>query len=265
MQRTLFIALVALTALAGPLAAAEARGRGRGHHRAHLVARSGKPPLAARLVACTTGAEPTARAATFEGSMPAIAGSDRLEMRFTLLQRRGTRGRFRPVEVPDWTVPERSEPGRPGFVFTKRIGRLLAPAAYRARITFTWYDEAGDVVRRARRTTSTCLQADPRPNVYVGRVTGTPTSRGRATYAVAVLNDGGSTAPPFGVHLAIGDTTLGPVSVGPLASGTRELATFAGPACAPGSSVVVTLDAAAVMEQAREDDDVARRPCPLTR
>jgi hypothetical protein len=250
MQRTSILALLALTALAGPIGPAQA---------------AGKPPLAAKLVACTTGEEPAARAATFTGSMPALSGTDHVEMRFTLLQRRGSGGPFRPVDVPDWAAPETSEPGRPGFVFTKRIGRLLAPAAYRARVAFAWYDAKGHVQRRTRRTTPVCLQPDPRPNLMVGKVTAAGQGGGEAAYAVTVINDGGATALPFWVTLTVGDRTLGPVTIGPLAPGTAEVATLTGARCALGTTIGVAVDVDRAVDESRRDDDVVQRPCPVLR
>lgn len=249
MQRTPLIALLALCALAGT---------------GGVAAAAARPSLTAKLAACTTGVDPAGRAATFTGTMPALDGTDHMEMRFTLLQRRGMTGRFRPVEVPDWITPEQSEPGRPGFIFTKRIAHLLAPAAYRARIAFTWYAANGTVQRRARLTTSVCLQPDPRPNLVVGAVTATRDG-GSATYGVEVSNDGGSTAPPFGVALAVGASALAPVTIGPLATGTAETAVLRGPVCAPGSTVVVSVDPGGVVDESRRDDDVVRRPCPFVR
>lgn len=252
MPRTflLSITLLAVAALGAPAGAS---------------AVGGKPALSAKLAACTTGDEPSARAATFTASMPALSGTDHMEMRFQLLQRRGTKGRFKVVDVPDWATPERSEPHRPGFVFTKRIGRLLAPAAYRARVTFTWYDAKGRMQRRARRWTSVCLQPDPRPNLHVAKVVATANGPKQANYAITVLNDGGATAAPFGVAVTIGETTVGPVTIGPLAAGTPEIATLTAPRCAPGTTIVIALDPDGAVDESREEDDVVTRPCPAIR
>ena len=98
--------------------------------------------------ACTTGADPAQRAATFTASMPALQGTDHMAMRFELLQRRGSATKYTVVKhVRGWGRWNRSQSGRPGLILTKRVGALLAPAAYRARVTMRWYRPDGSVQR----------------------------------------------------------------------------------------------------------------------
>lgn len=215
--------------------------------------------LSAKLTACTTGAEPAARAATFTASMPAGAGARRMAIRFELRQSLG-RGGFTRVDVPGWDEWERSRPGRSGFIFTKRVQDLAAPAAYRAVVRFRWYDRRGRVVRRARRTTAVCRQPDPRPQLLIA-------SLGRARgedslYEVVVRNAGGSAASAFRVALTV-DGIEYSANAGPLASGSRERVRVRAPRCEPGSVVTVAIDADNGVDEGREDDNVLRRPCPV--
>src|SRR3954447_1674467 len=82
--------LAAIACLLAPLAAPAA-----------AAAAPERPPLQARLVACTTGPGAPARRATFTASMPAVARTARMAIRFDLLQRmeavaeRGGRSRCR--------------------------------------------------------------------------------------------------------------------------------------------------------------------------
>src|SRR4051795_2459187 len=150
----LFVATLALFALAPSVAlAADAADR---------------PPLRARLVTCATGPAAADRYAVFTGSMPAIPGAVRMEMRFDLLQRHsGTLGYAR-VPLPKWGQWEHTERrGIAGFIFTKRVEQLSAPATYRAAVRFRWLDGDGTVVRTARRTSAPCRQGDPRPDLEV--------------------------------------------------------------------------------------------------
>src|SRR4051812_35781049 len=76
---------------------------------------SDKATLEARVSACETAVDPAERAVEFTGSMPALSGTRRMQMRFTLLQRRGTKGSYRRVAVPGWSAWETSDPYRPAF------------------------------------------------------------------------------------------------------------------------------------------------------
>src|SRR3954451_18760987 len=138
-----------------------------------VVASAAAPALAqerphARLVRCTTGATPAARTATFTARMPAAAGTNRMWMRFDLLQRMAGQAEVAAVGVPAWGVWERSERGRTAFIFTKKVRGLRAPGAYRARVRFRWYDARGRIQRRAQRVTRPCRQPDPRPDLRAG-------------------------------------------------------------------------------------------------
>lgn len=120
-----------------------------------------RPPLAATLEECQTGASPSERIAVFTGSMPAVAGTERMAMRFDLQRRTSHRPRWRRVRrAPGFGAWERSLPNRAGFVFHKRVDGLRVPAAYRAVVRFRWYAADGAVQRRAQRRTRSCRQPD---------------------------------------------------------------------------------------------------------
>ena len=153
MRRTFVVGGLVLTALGG--AATPAR------------AAADKTPLAVKLSACTTGPDPADRAATFTASMPKLDGTERMQMRFRLLQRRGATGAFKPVSVPNWDDWEKSDAGRPGFIYSKRVEYLVAPGAYKAVVTFRWLDAAGRVQRLTTRTAGTCVQSDQRPDLVL--------------------------------------------------------------------------------------------------
>jgi hypothetical protein len=223
------------------------------------------PALAARLVACTTGGDDASRAAVFSGAMPAATGTRRMLMRFVLLQRLGADAGapFRRLSVPGWGRWERSDPGRRGFVFTKRIEALMAPAAYRAAITFRWLDAKGRTQRTTTRRTAPCEQPDPRPDLELAGVTAALLPKGQAAYTVSVANDGHGDADPFAVTVTVGTAVSDPLTLGPLAAGQRATGTLAAPRCAPGSTITVTIDAAHAVDESVEADDIVQRPCPL--
>jgi hypothetical protein len=122
-----------------------------------------RTPLAARLAECTTGERVADRAATFTASMPAIPGARRLGMRFTFQVREPGERRYSSVPLGTWRRWERADPGRPGFIYTKRVEGLTGPAVYRAVVRFRWSDADGHVLRRARRVTRGCRLPAPPP------------------------------------------------------------------------------------------------------
>jgi hypothetical protein len=109
-------------------------------------------PLRASLVACDVGE------AVFRASMPDAPGASRLELRFALQERAVGDEEFAALRVPGWDRWERSEPGRAGYVLTRRVMGLREGAAYRAEVRFRWRAADGEVVRRARRVTTACRQ-----------------------------------------------------------------------------------------------------------
>lgn len=250
MRRPTLIALLALLALGGGATPASA---------------ADKPTLSAKTTTCTTGADDASRAAAFTGAMPAAAQTKRMQMRFVLIQRKGTgpKGTFKKIAVPGWGGWVKSDPDRQGLVFTKRVEALTAPAGYRAVITFRWLDGNGHIQRTATRTTSVCEQPDPRPDLVLGGVDGTATGKATAAYTVSIGNEGHSDAVPFAVTITVDGTVSEPVTLGPIAAGGRLTGTLAAPRCTPGSMILVTVDVADTVVESVEGDDAVQRPCPL--
>jgi hypothetical protein len=219
------------------------------------------PPLAAKLATCQTGATPRDRFAVFTGSMPAMAKATTLAMRFELLERTPAGGSFARVDLPRWGVWEKTSKARvPGFIFTKRVEQLAAPAAYRARLTFRWTDRRGRVLRTAQRLSPVCHQPDPRPDLHVKAVRLPATGPA----SVVVANRGRSAAGAFAVQMARAGLSLTKRVPG-LAAGDRETVSFRIGRCTAGEPVTVTLDPEGVVGEAKEADDVVTVPCPSRR
>jgi hypothetical protein len=205
--------------------------------------------LRADVTECTTGATLRDRVAAFTGAMPALPGTERMAMRFDLFDRER---RVRAAGLGTW---ERSEPGRAGFVFTKRVEALAAPAAYRARVLFRWYDAEGRVQRRAERRTAVCRQPDPRPQLRVLAV-----SPGR----VLVANLGIGRAGAFGTAVAVGEEPPPVVRLaGGLAAGAVAELALAEPVCVPGATVRAVVDVAGEVDERDERDNAVTLPCGL--
>jgi CARDB len=222
-----------------------------------------RPPLQARVVSCTTGPAASARIAAFTASMPALAGTARMWIRFDLLQRTPGEATFSTVALPAWGRWERSQVGRAGFIYTKRVRALRAPGEYRARVRFRWYDARGRVQRRAQRVTKTCRQPDPRPDLRAGALAVAPgLGPSSATYLLTVRNAGRGAAGRFDVVLSAGGMPQPPVRVDGLAAGATRVVDVPGPLCDAGSTLRFVLDAGAAVAESDEADDVVDRACP---
>jgi hypothetical protein len=232
---------------------------------APAVAHAQAPPLRAKVTACSSGPLATDRAATFTGSMPAIKGARRMWMRFDVLAHIGSATGFAPLKVPGLGVWQKSAPGHPsGFVFTQRVQGLVAPGAYKAVVRFRWYGKGSRLLRATSRETAVCRQLDQRPDLQAGRLDAVPgPGTGEATYTLVVHNAGRGPAGPFDVLLSgVGADQPAQRVTGLEAAATTTLI-FAGPRCAPGSTVRVTVDARGEIAEADEADDVVERTCPL--
>lgn len=228
------------------------------------AAHAAHPRLGAVLDQCHAGAVPADRIVTFQGAMPALAGTHRMWMRFDLQRRRPGERRFvRMRNARTFGRWERSDARRRGFVFRKRADGLPVPYAYRAVVRFRWYDAGGRLQRRALRRTPSCRQPDLRPDVQPGALAATiDPATGLARYAVVVRNAGRGQTGAFSVGVATGDA-LETAEVDALGAGETTTVSVLAPACAPASTVRVMVDVGDRVHERREDDGDVRRPCPL--
>lgn len=249
-MRSLLIAAVLLAVASAPALAAPVR--------------PSAPPLRAATSTCRTGATPAERFAVFSGSMPARPGSTRMAMRFDLQIREPGDRAFRRVFAPSFGRWERSGAGRSGFIYSKRVDGLNAPARYRTVIRFRWLDADGRTVAIARRTTPTCDQPDPRPNLRLLALRTAPASQpGATTYLLTLVNAGRGSAGAFRVAAGPDDGgRAATVTVGGMASREVRVIEVVARACGTGSRVRIRLDVDAVVAESDEDDNDVRRACP---
>ena len=217
------------------------------------------PPLSADLETCTTSALPAQRVASFVGSMPAMSGAMRMQMRFDLQRRFADEKLWHKVPgLEGFGVWESSMAGRAGFVFHKRVDGLQVPASYRAIVRFRWRRGDGTVVRHVRKRTPACSQPDLRPDLAPGTLRAMLDVRvGLALYGLVVRNDGRSPAAPFAVRVAgVMQEVAG------LAAGQQVEVAVLAPACVPGASVRAVVDADQRIDEA-DEHNALRRACPL--
>jgi len=239
--------LVALTAATGSAAAEE-------------TSPTQPPPLMAAVEACSRSALPAGRLVSFVGSMPAIAGAERMQMRFDL-------ERLRPGERRWWRIRgargfgawECSDPGRAGFVFHKRVDGLQAAASYRATVRFRWEDADGRLVRSAQRRTAVCAQPDMRPNLVPGPINAVFDARpGLAVYTLVVRNTGRSPAGAFSVRVGSGTAELKG-----LRPQEQRTVVVVAPMCLAGTTTLAEVDADRRVDESDERGNAAPRRCPL--
>jgi hypothetical protein len=220
-------------------------------------------PARSALVSCERGVEEDERAAVFEGRMSAVPGATRMQMRFALQMRRSDDERWAAVPASGFDTWVTANPGTRRYVYTKRVERLLAPAAYRTVVRFRWMAADGRVVVRARAASRACRQPDPRPNLVIRDITVQEAANpARRSYLVLVRNTGRSAAAPSAVALAVGGTALAPAEAPALAPGRTALVAFDGPACRSGHPLEATVDTRDAVDERAEDDNVLSLPCP---
>lgn len=218
-------------------------------------------PLKAKLTDCHTGPLAADRFAVFVGQMPALQRTRRMWMRFDLFERTAA-GTWQHVLVPKFGTWQKSLPGKPGFIYEKRVDQLQAPAAYRAQVRFRWYDAQGRLQRQARRTTHTCHEPDPRPDLAVGKVTATALAGGKLRYLIGVRNDGRSDVGPFDTVLSVDGSAQPPATLAGLPAGGAAKVPVVAPRCTPGSRIQIAVDPAGTIDEARETNNAVSRACP---
>jgi hypothetical protein len=218
------------------------------------------PPLKASLAACSTGETADQRFAVFTGSMPAYRGTRRMAMRFDLFIRSSGAREWLPVRGRGLSRWQRSDPGREGFVYTKRVERLLQGSEYRVAVRFRWYQSRGTRRRDRVRRTPICRQPDQRPNLRITNVSLLPGADASSRrYVVTVLNNGRTAAGPFDVGLVTTRDDVRPVAG--LPAGEEARVEVPAPACPYGDRVVARVDLRDAVRESDERDNRFVAPC----
>lgn len=217
-----------------------------------------KPLAVAKVVECSTGLTPVERFAVFRGVVKRVDGTDRMWMKFTLQERAGG-GPFRRVLAPGLGVWRRSHSGVRRFAVRQRVLALGEGASYRVGVSFRWYDEDGEVLRRARKLSSACRQAGVLPNLRVLRIGGRRTGA-TVRYAVDVVNRGRAPSTATALALSVDGGSVDTPATGPLAAGETRRVFVNGPLCT--ASVTATVDPADTVREGNERDNARTVACP---
>jgi hypothetical protein len=233
-----------VTALAA-VAAAPAAGKA-----APLVA----PPPTVKLVDCSR----EARSATFHGRMKQLEGSERMWMRFTLLEKRNTG--FEVLAAPGLGRWHKSKPGVGAFGYRQTVRGLQPGASYRMQVNYRWYSPDGQLLARTRRRSVVCRQFERLPNLTASVARARETDvEGVLRYEVLVANTGVAAAAGVAVRMAVDGHVLDTLTVGFLGPGESRLLGFHGPRCTWSASAAADPDG--VLVESSEDDNVHQLSC----
>jgi hypothetical protein len=206
-----------------------------------------------RLLACNT----TDRSLTVEGQMRSLTKGDVLEMRFTLQSHDRATGAWTTVTGPGLDSWNKANAGVARYRFQKRIENLPAPGVYRVVVRYRWV-VSRKAVAQTTRTTSRCVQPDPRPDLRVGRI-----ARDAGKLLVRVLNAGRGAAASFDVLVRVDGATARSQTVPALAAGTTLDLRFAAPACPSGARLSVVVDSGGAIDETDEANNAKSVPCPV--
>lgn len=197
---------------------------------------------------------------SFYGRMSRQPGAEKMAMRFTLLVRGPADAKYAPVEAPGLRRWRRSKPRVRAFGYRQRVRGLADGSLYRMQVDYRWYDEDGEVVRKARRRSRACSQTGPLPNLRARIVEALPTAvEGVSRYRVRVANRGSAAADGVDVRLSVDGADVNTRTIDTLAPGAFTFLTFRGPACVAGAQAVV--DPSNAVRETAEGDNAQSRTC----
>jgi CARDB len=231
------VLLAAAAAAAAPLAAGQS------------------PTASVKLVKCSFAEQE----AVFRGRMRQVEDSERMWMRFALLERTGTTG-YQVVRAPGLGVWRKSRPGVQELRYRQAVQGLPANAIHRMRVDFRWYDSDGALLQELRRHSAPCRQFETLPNLGVRILGAGPTqTRGVLRYTVRVANLGKADVADVPVSLSVDGDLVDTVTLGSLAAGERREIGFRGPSCL--ATVKAEVDAADGIVESSEDDNEQELLC----
>jgi len=212
-----------------------------------------------KVLECRTGDASESRSATFQGRMRAIRGTDRMLMRFTLMERFGDE-KLHPLTVPELRAWRSAKPGIRDFRYKQTVTGLQGGGEYRVSVDFRWLDAEGNLLRKSRRLSGACRQRGELANLKIGFLSGLPGPEGTAVYVVPVTNDGKVAADEVAVELFVDGAATDVGHIDSIAPGETREVRFTGPSCKQRLRIVV--DPADSVKERLESDNAASVRCP---
>ena len=252
--------IVALVVAAG-LAASLARG----------AATASVPSAQLRGYVCQTARDPANRGIIITAVMRPLAHTQRLSLRFDLLERQHKHGPTAAVHFGDlgtWIYPKNKTLGqRPGDVWIVHhpVAQLqVAPAYYRFKVSFHWLGGHSHVIGTAVRYSPTCFEPELRPDLQVLaiHIKPSPTNPKRDLYSAVIRNSGASsTGQSFGVEITDGSKSE-TRTVPALAAHAKTMVTFVGPLCNTLAPPTVTVDPNGLIDDFNRANNSLTATCP---
>jgi hypothetical protein len=150
-------------------------------------------------------------------------------VRFKLVARQQGRTAQRVEDIDALKVWHRSHEGVTKYTYSQTVKRLAKATSYRMVVRYRWYDEDGDVIKRATRRSDECVQRGDLPNLIVPAVA--ITSETTPSYIVTVKNKGRAVAENFTVTLTIDGALVDERTIERLEAGEKVFVEFNGPPC----------------------------------
>ena len=217
------------------------------------------------LADCHPSDDVSQRYASFNGQMRAIPGTQRMLMRFTLLERiGGALEPFKPVSLPDLKPWRRSKPGAHTFIYTQRVTALRDGGSYRMRVQFRWYGKNKDLLRTSIVRSHACRQPQPLPNLTITSITSAPAMvAGQRVYSITVANAGQGDASDVPVELKVDGATIGSSTIDLLPAQESSVVQIQGSQCAV--TVRAVADPDRVIPETSDSDNALTVPCSQAR
>jgi CARDB protein len=219
-----------------------------------LAAALPAPPATVKVVDCSV----EEASADFYARMRPVAGSDRMWLRFTILERQASG--YEPLQARGLSRWHRSKPGVAAFGYRQTVRGLQPGGVYRAQVSFRWYSADGEVVERTRRTSAACRQYDEVPNL-TSAVLGFEPAKvpGVVRYEVRISNDGSAAVEDVEAQLSVDGSVVDTVMVASLEPRESRDVAVVGPACT--SSVASMADPDGVIVESSEGDNLHTVTC----
>jgi hypothetical protein len=216
-------------------------------------------PAVVKVRSCQTGDSSKERLATFYGRMRAVPGTNRMQMRFTLIDR--TSGRAGLVPTPRLAKWRKSRPGVQRFGYAQTITGLEKGGAYAVTVEFRWRDARGKTIKSLRRTSADCRQEGELPNLTIAGIEADPgDAEGTLDYTISVANKGDEDARSFKVDLLVDGASADAAEIDLVEPGKIVTVKVSGPACR--SRIRAVVDRRNAVRETTDDDNARNARCP---
>jgi CARDB len=216
-------------------------------------------PAKLKVRACEAGSDAADRRATFYARMRVVPGTDRMQMRFTLLDRSLAGSNL--VRAPQLARWRRSRPGVRKFGYAQTVTGLRPGGVYSVVVEYRWLDADGETIMTRRRTSSDCRQDGDLPNLAVTGVSVRPgAALGTQRYGLEVENRGTAPALEFDVELFVDSIAADTERIHEVEPGETVTVWITAPQCL--GRIRAVADSGDRLAEATEDDNTLRSRCP---